>query len=294
MTITSAPGRAVLEEACSVVGFEATGAEAIRVAENQVWRLPGRVIARISRPGQMPAAIREIRVARWLAGSGIPVVQPVDVEQPVEASGHPVTFWAELPPYEPGTVMDVVQILTRIHALPAPEGFDLGLLDPFVRLEERIDAANTLTADDREWLHQRREGLHTQWIARPSGRPDCPVHGDAWVGNVVRTASGRMLMDLERFSVGPPEWDLVSTAVKRTTTGTITADEYAEFCRAYGADVTEWEGYPLLVSIRELRMVTYAAFHAARNPEWTAQAQNRVDCLRGRVGPRPWRWPGIM
>lgn len=294
MTTTAAPGRAVLEEACSVLGFEATGAEPLRIAENQVWRLPGRVIARISRPGQMSAAVREIRVAQWLAESGIPVVQPIDVEQPREASGHPVTFWAELPPHQPGTIMDVVEVLTRIHGLSVPEGFDLGLLDPFVRLEERIDAASTLTADDRGWLHQRREGLRAQWAARPSGRPDCPVHGDAWVGNVVRTVSGRILMDLERFAVGPPEWDLVSTAVKLTTTGTIMVDEYAEFCRAYGVDVTEWEGYALLVGIRELRMVTYAAFHAARHPEWAAQARYRVDCLRGRVGPRPWRWRGIM
>ncbi|MFI1863721.1 aminoglycoside phosphotransferase family protein [Streptomyces jumonjinensis] len=294
MTITATPGRAVLEEACSAVGFEVAGAEALRIAENQVWRLPGGVIARISRPGQMPAAVREIRVARWLADSGVPVVRPIDVEQPVEASGYPVTFWAELPPHAPGTVMDVVEVLRQIHALPVPDGLDLGALDPFVRLAARIDGARTLSEDDRKWLHERREHLHAQWVTRPSGRPDCPVHGDAWFGNVVRTAAGRTLMDLERFSVGPPEWDLVSTAVKLTTTGTITADEYSEFCRAYGADVTEWEGYALLVGIRELRTVTYAALHAARHPEWAAQAQHRVDCLRGRVGSRPWRWRGIM
>ncbi|MFE0422333.1 aminoglycoside phosphotransferase family protein [Streptomyces sp. NPDC058953] len=294
MTITATPERAVLEEACSAVGLVTVGAEALRIAENQVWRLPGNVIARISRPGQMPAAVKEVRVARWLAESGIPVVRPLDAEQPVVALGYPVTFWTELPPHGPGTVMDVAEVLTRIHALPVPEGFELGRLEPFVRLEERIDSASTLSADDRQWLHQLRRGLHAQWGFRPAGRPDCPVHGDAWVGNVVRTATGRTVMDLERFSVGPPEWDLVSTAVKLTTTGTVTADEYAEFCRVYGADVTEWEGYALFADIRTLRMVTYAALHAAGHPEWTAQAQYRVDCLRGRAGPRPWRWRGIM
>ncbi|MEU9609493.1 aminoglycoside phosphotransferase family protein [Streptomyces sp. NPDC048057] len=294
MTITAPSGRTVLEEACSTVGLRAEGAEALRIAENQVWRIPGRVVVRISRPGQMRAAEREVRVARWLAGNRVPVVRPVDVDQPVEAAGHPVTFWEELPSHEPGTVMDVVAVLRQIHALAAPTDFELGRLDPFVRLKTRIEGARTLSADDRAWLEARRVDLRAGWAARPPGSPECPVHGDAWVGNVVRTADGLTLMDLERFSVGPPEWDLVSTAVKLRTTGSITAGEYAEFCRAYGVDVTEWEGYSLLAGIRELRMVTYAAFHAARHPEWAAQAQHRVDCLRGRGGPRPWRWRGIM
>ncbi|MEU3193208.1 phosphotransferase [Streptomyces sp. NPDC006992] len=34
--------------------------------------------------------------------------------------------------------------------------------------------------------------------------------------------------------------------------------------------------------------------HAASHPEWRARAQHRVDCLRGRCGPRPWQWDGIL
>lgn len=102
------------------------------------------------------------------------------------------------------------------------------------------------------------------------------------------------MIDLERFSLGPPEWDLVSTAVRARTTGAITSAEYDEFCAAYGYDVTDWVGYPILAGARELRMASYAAQHAAENPEWADQAQYRVDCLRGRQGPRPWHWKGIM
>ncbi|WP_327731526.1 hypothetical protein OG250_43595 [Streptomyces sp. NBC_00487] len=75
---------------------------------------------------------------------------------------------------------------------------------------------------------------------------------------------------------------------------TVTESEYVEFCQAYGRDVTEWEGYELLAGARELRMTTYAAQHAATRPEWQAEAQYRVDCLRGRAEARPWRWKGIM
>jgi aminoglycoside phosphotransferase (APT) family kinase protein len=120
------------------------------------------------------------------------------------------------------------------------------------------------------------------------------VHGDAWPGNFVRTATGPVMMDLERFSIGPPEWDLVSTAVRRMTTGAVTADEYNDFCEAYGTDVVTWTGYQTLAGIRELRNVTYAAQHAASNPSWVPQAQYRIDCLRGRCGARPWKWEGII
>ncbi|WP_329127314.1 hypothetical protein [Streptomyces sp. NBC_01465] len=86
----------------------------------------------------------------------------------------------------------------------------------------------------------------------------------------------------------------MSTAVRAKTTGAVNAREYGEFCEAYGYDVTTWEGYPILAGARELRMTTFAAQHAASNEEWIGQAQYRIDCLRGRSGPRPWPWKGIL
>ncbi|WP_324783417.1 aminoglycoside phosphotransferase family protein [Streptomyces sp. H51] len=294
MTISARASSAVLATACSAAGLDPSAAEPIRIAENEIWRLPGeRAIARIARPGQLAAATREVRVAQWLADNGVPAVRAMSIAQPVDVCGRPVTFWEELPTHTNGTVRDVVQLLKRIHPLPVPD-FALGELDPFVRVPERIDAATSLTEEERSWLRQRHEDLQGQWVQRPAGLPDCVVHGDAWVGNVARTAAGPILLDFERVSVGPPEWDLVSTAVKLTTTGAVSRPEYAEFCDLYGLDVTQWEGYELFSGARELRMATYAAQHAATRPEWQEEAQYRVDCLRGRRGPRPWKWTGIM
>jgi hypothetical protein len=292
-TLAAAPARHALEQACSTVGLDPAGAELVRLAENQIWRLPGGVIVRIARPGQSATTEREVRVARWLAQKNIPAVRLVDVDQPVEAGGRPVTFWKELPPHEHGTPRDLARLLLQLHALPRPD-IELGYLDPFVRIAERLDAATTIPDDDRMWLRGLHSDLAVAWAERPAGLPDRAVHGDAWPGNLVRTSSGLLMMDLERFSVGPPEWDLVSTAVRRTTTGAATVPEYGEFCATYGLDVTEWDGYPILAGARELRMATYAAQHAASNAEWIGQAQHRVDCLRGRCGPRPWNWKGIM
>jgi aminoglycoside phosphotransferase (APT) family kinase protein len=293
-TLASTPAREVLKQACLAAGLDPRGAEAIRLAENQIWRLPEhRVVARIARPGQSAAALREVRVAQWLAANRVPVLRLVDVRQPVEAADRPVTFWKELPPHQQGSHTECAQLLKQLHALPAPD-FELGYLDPFVRISERLDAATTLRRTDRDWLKGLHADLKSAWAERPSGRPDCALHGDAWPGNLVHTTEGPLMIDLERFSFGPPEWDLVSTAVRARTTGAVTSAEYDEFCAAYGYDVTDWVGYPILAGARELRMVTYAAQHAAENPEWADQAQHRVDCLRGRRGSRPWNWKGIM
>lgn len=294
MTGTSEPDRAALAEVCAAAGLDPRGAEPVRLAENQIWRVAG-VIVRLSPGDRRAASAREVRVARWLAGNGVHAVKPLDVEQPVERAGRVATFWEQVPPHTHGTVGDVALALKELHGLRPPR-FDIGALDPFVRLPRRIAAAATLADADRRWLLGLLAELKERWRSGlPPGLPVRAIHGDAWPGNIVRVeGGGRLLMDLERFSTGVPEWDLVSTAVRARTTGAVSEPEYAEFCRLYGHDVTAWEGYDLLARSRELRMVTYAAQHAATNPEWRAQAQHRVDCLRGREGPRPWNWTGIL
>ncbi|MER0241044.1 aminoglycoside phosphotransferase family protein [Streptomyces sp. HSW2009] len=291
--------RRALAQACRTAGFPgAEMAEPLRLAENETWRLPDhQVVVRIVAPGQALAAGREVRVARWLAANDVPTLHPLDIPQPVDIDGgRAATFWQQLPDHRHGTITDVATALRALHSLPAPEF--LPPLDPFVRVADRLAAATTLNEDDRRWLSGLSADLAAAWRERPPGAPDAPVHGDAWPGNIVRTTTGHVLMiDLERFSVGPPEWDLVSTAVRFTTTGAVTASQYATFCTAYGgqaADVTQWSGYATLAGIRELRMITYAAQHAARHPKWADQAQHRIDCLRGRRGPRPWHWTGIL
>ncbi|MEW2372551.1 aminoglycoside phosphotransferase family protein [Streptomyces sp. NPDC006656] len=284
-----------LHEACAAIGLDGRGAEPIRIAENQIWRLPGGIIARIAPPDRAASAAREISVARWLSTSGIAAVRPVLAPQPVVRAGLVVTFWHEAPPHDHGSTEDVAAALKELHALALPD-FDLGHLDPFVRIPERLAAASSLTNSDRQWLLSLYRDLAERWQAGlPAGLPTSAVHGDAWPGNIVRLRQGgRLLMDLERSSAGPPEWDLVSTAVRTWTTGAVTPAEYASFCAIYGHDVTTWAGYSVLASARELRMVTYAAQHVARQPKWRAEAQHRVDCLRGRCGPRPWQWTGIL
>lgn len=280
----------VLRAAGAVAQIDVSKAELLRLSENAIYTLPGGVVVRISRPGQQAAAQREVEVARWLEDSGVPAVQVVpDAQQPVVVADRAVTFWRELPPHQNGTPAQVAAALKQLHKLAPPTTFALGKVAPFVRLEERIDAATTLTADDRQWMHDHLNELRQRWSELPEGLPWCVIHGDAWVGNVVSTADGQViLLDLERTSIGPPEWDLVHTAIKWTSFGWITAEQYAEFCQVYGHDVTGWSGFELLRDIREFRMTTMAVQAAATNLADREQAERRLACIRGDEGARPW------
>ncbi|MEV0150001.1 MULTISPECIES: aminoglycoside phosphotransferase family protein [unclassified Nonomuraea] len=287
--------RAVLDIASRRAGLDPSRAELMRLGENALYRLPGGVIARIARPGQLAAAAREVAVARWLEANEVDAVQALPgIDQPVEVDGRAVTWWRELPPHRNGTALEVAGALRRLHDLPLPD-FELGHLDPFVRLEDRIDRAVTLDLADRDWMWQRLTELQDRYASLPERLLSASVvHGDAWIGNVVGTEDGRVvLLDLERCSVGPPEWDLVSTAVKAYTLAGISVEDYQAFVKVYGYDVTGWDGFEILRDIREFRMTCMAAQVAAENPARHDEVMLRLACLRGERGPRPWRWTAV-
>lgn len=282
----------ILAAACGRAGLSAAHAQLLSAGENHVYRLPGGVIARVSKPGQEQAASREVFLGTWLNANGVRAVQPhtaLQVEQPIVVEDHPVTFWHDVGDHRPGTPREVAAALKQLHSLPVPSEMTTQVA-PFVRLEERITAATWLPAADRTWLLARLDHLQAGWGNRPRGLPDSVIHGDAWAGNVVSTTGGVTFLDLERCTIGPPEWDLTSTACRVTSYSTLSAEDYDDYCQAYGRDVTQWEGFDLLRDIRELRVTCYAAFRAQPDPALRPYAASRVDCLRGLSGPRPWRW----
>ncbi|CCA59006.1 MULTISPECIES: phosphotransferase family protein [Streptomyces] len=287
--------RALLAEAAAARGFSAQGATLIRLAENAIWRLTADIVVRIARPGQEAAAAREVAVARWLSAAGVPTVEPLAIDQPVLAGGRAATFWALLPPHEAGTEADLAGLLAQLHSLPVPT-FAIGRLNPFVRIKERLVASRAVSEEDRAWLLSHLRELEGQWQSLPGSRGDCVVHGDAWTGNcaVIKGPFRRaVLLDYERTSLGPPEWDLTSTAIEVDTFGSLSAEKYRVFCDQYGYDVMDWAGYPTLRGIRELRLVTFALQIADLDPSARSEAHGRVDCLRGRRGPRPWGWNAV-
>jgi len=207
-------------------------------------------------------------------------------------NGHREIFPCPLAPHQRGKAPHLADLLARGHSLPLPTAFTLPPLAPFVRVAERIEEARTISADSQAWLIGRLGHLRQRYERLPAGLPACAVHGDAWAGNIAMTHDGPVLLDLERFAVGPPEWDLVSIAVDHFTYGSLTATEWDVVCREYRHDVTDWAGYETLRDIRELRKVIFAVQMSTQYPRARDQAAYRIACIRGERGDCPWYWQG--
>jgi aminoglycoside phosphotransferase (APT) family kinase protein len=289
---TEQAARAALADACSGVGLDAAGAALLGpVADNAAFGLPGAAaVARVASSAKALArAERELRVARWLVSQDFPAVRPLaGVDQPVVAGGRVATFWEEIPSPEQASTAELGALLRRLHGLPTPDSFALDPLRPFVRLSDHIEAATGVPDQDRAFLRRRLARLRGAYGRLEFVLPGGVIHGDPHRKNVLRAADGQVvLLDLERFSVGPREWDLAVPAVYRRV-GWHSDAEYAGFVRAYGFDVTEWEGFAVLAAIRELRMTAWLAARTGREPRLIPEARTRVASLRDDNAPRRW------
>ncbi|WP_040781146.1 phosphotransferase [Nocardia pneumoniae] len=287
--ITENGMRSVLRAACVSVGIDSAGAEP--VGSQTVFKLHDGIVARIGGRAEKLAVGREVAVARWLETCGVSAARLVpDIPQPVVVDRRAVTFWQDLPPHHPGTPVEMAKALAQLHRLPLP-GFELRRMMPLAGLEEEIAAARTVTEEDRRWLRGHLEELRGRWKTRPDGMPWSVIQGTDWGENVVVGDDGTViLVGFGRAVIGPPEWDLVHTAIECWTAATITAADYADFCAGYGCDVTRWDGFYLLRDIQEFRLALQSLRAATENRAYQGQARRRLEYIRGDKGMRP--WPG--
>ncbi|OLT25341.1 aminoglycoside phosphotransferase [Nocardiopsis sp. CNR-923] len=275
--------------AAHTLGIASPGApELIRAGERAVFRLGGgTVIGRVERStARWQEADREVRAARWLADQGLPVSAPLPGDQPLLVEDTAVTFWQGVDG-EWTVPKELAVLLRTLHHLTPPRALHLPELDPFDRVLDRIDAAPRLTTAQRDQLHAVHHDLATRLPAVTPVLGRHVIHGDANIGNVLATDHGVVLFDLDGICWGPPEWDLVLTALYRDL-GWHTEAEYADFCDAYGFDVATWDGYPLYKAIRELRMTTWLAQKGGESPEIDAEIAQRITDLAHPEHPRTW------
>jgi hypothetical protein len=279
----------ILRIAAKRASLVAGPAQLIRDGSNTIYRLADDIVARIGRPGTGAISAREVKVSQWLGEHGIQAVQPVaDVPQDIIVDDRPVTWWRNLPPHRPATPAELAATAARIHSLPFPDVFDLPEHDPFAGVSDCIADAADFDESDRSWLtdqHRKRQDGYDN-----RGRK-VVIHGDAWQGNLAVTESGSVIvLDLEHFSIGRPEWDLVQIAVDYTDFARITEVEYRAFVESYGGfDITTSPEYRTFADIQELRWLCFALRKAATDPRAIREAHHRIECLRG-DHPRPWRW----
>ncbi|MFI5736158.1 phosphotransferase family protein [Kribbella sp. NPDC051587] len=277
-----------LESAADRAGVELCAPRLLSLGDSATIAVNDQVIAKVSRfPRQQPVAHRSVAVSRWLASTDIPSVSAIG--DAVDEGPYAVTFWERVPQHRSATAAEVAEVLVRLHAIPVDSAPELEEVQPFVQVAERIDAA-PLESADKKFLLERLDELRQQWPPEV-GLGTAVLHGDPNSGNIVATPSGVVLVwDLERFSIGPREWDLTLQAVSYNTCGWLGDQEYGEFVAAYGHDVIAGENYPIFRDVRELRMTSWLANKADQDPGIRHEVVRRIECLRGLHGDRPWNW----
>jgi Ser/Thr protein kinase RdoA (MazF antagonist) len=273
-----------LDEVLAAVGARADldvrDAQLVKFTNNAVFRLTrAPVVVRIAGSATMRSRVPKIiHVARWLAQHDAPAVRLLpDVPQPLAVDGHLATLWRTVPSIGPKpSGSDLGAILRRFHTLPAPP-FELPSWKPVEEIRQRLDEPEGLDPADLAFLLERCDAIEEQLARVEYVLPSGPIHGDAFLGNLIAGPDGPVICDFDSSSTGPREWDLTPVAVGKLRFD-YPGDAYSELARSYGFDVTQWRGFPILRQIRELKLVTSVVPILRSNPsiydQWAYRLQS--------------------
>ncbi|WP_036536987.1 phosphotransferase [Nocardia cyriacigeorgica] len=295
MTRASSSATEILERAADVAGLDASTATPLRTGAHTIFELEDGIIARIGSPGRADTARRELRISHWLNDSGVPTVEAEEtLPQPIIVEDRPVTWWRLIPNHRAATPAELGSALARLHVLDPPTTFELPEYQPLAGVAERITTATTISQDDKQWLTRHYTAIHRRYEQLPPTNRRSVIHGDAWQGNLVVPPSGTpIFLDLDKVSIGRPEWDLVQLAVDHTDFTRLGADDYHSFVTAFGGyDMTTTPEFRVYADIQELRWTAFAISLSHQNPAAAAEAAHRIACLRGRF-PKPWIWNAL-
>ncbi|MER0476930.1 aminoglycoside phosphotransferase family protein [Streptomyces sp. Edi2] len=272
----------LLDRACAVANLNSRGARLLRGHTNAVLLLDDApVVVKVARRGScLQSAQRTVAFVQWLEDQGFPTapLHPVP-RQPIEIEGHAVTFWTYLPQAGPEiTAADLASPLSQLHQLPPPP-MPLRNLDNLTAIRRSLGATQALPASDLDFLSRRADDLECALASVTYALPGAVLQGDPQHRNALRDRQRTVLCDWDTAAIGQPEWDLVTVEIhcRRFGHG---QGHYNAFCDAYGFDVTEWPGYPVLRAIRELRMITTNARKADHAPGTLTEVRRRIKALR--------------
>ncbi|MBL7489104.1 aminoglycoside phosphotransferase family protein [Frankia sp. AgB1.9] len=289
---TAAASRRALAAVCAAAGLDDTGAIALKLTVNSVYRLPrAGAVVRIATSGAMTFRVpKVVQVARWLAAEGVPAVRLLPgTPAPVRVGETLATVWVDVGPDSgpPPDTADLGAMLRRLHALEPPRPA-LPRWDPLGDVRRRMSDAEALAPDDRAFLEDLTDEVAARLRAIRYRLGTTVLHGDAHLGNLIRGTSGQVVAcDFDSVCLGPAEWDLTPVAVGVLRFGHPPAGQEL-LAAAYGVDVTRWDGFEVLRAVRELKLVTSVLPILASSPTVAAQFRVRLDSLRR--GDRDARW----
>ena len=233
---------------------------------------------------------REVAVAAFLAERSDLAVAPSDLlaPGPHERDGLWMTMWrfvahdAQAPPPQP---RELGASLRALHAALADFPGDLAPLseirDWLERLLAQLRPSPSLTQQDIDWLRTKLDALTPAVFESPL--PAQALHGDASIGNLLRTESGLVWNDLEDVCAGPVAWDICGLVTSGSARGQ-SAAYVDELLAAYGdPGVEDLEAF---FEAHALYDVVWQAFEARRRPRAMERAAANLAVLRDRSAPR--------
>ena len=280
-----------MRQASTAAGLDAAGAKLIHHYSNAIYLLPAHnAVARVTYGHDAAERVAHSQaVTRWLARErGFPATQPLEDTSPVTVNGLVVSFWAYYrqpdgaAPLTSGDLAVLLRLLHQAGPPPVPVPAWVPLTSLHATAEDR-QLSVALTDDERAWIvtriaevRDKIEGL--EW---PLGTG--LIHGDAWAGNLLHypgaRPAGAVLGDWDWVSTGPREIDLIPTwhAVARYGKP---ASRISDFIRRYGYDLGQWEGYPVLMAMRDLVQLSGPIRRAPESEPHRRLLRERLDSLR--------------
>jgi aminoglycoside phosphotransferase (APT) family kinase protein len=199
-----------------------------------------------------------------------------------------VSFWAYYRQPEdakPLTSGDLAVLLLLLHQAGSPP-MPLPGWVPLTSLQATVDdrlLSAALTDDERAWIMARIAEVQDKIAGLEWPLGTGLIHGDAWAGNLLHAPcvrpAGRVLGDWDWVSTGPREIDLIPTwhAVARYGKP---ASRVSDFISRYGYDLGQWEGYPVLMAMRDLVQLTGPIRRAPDSEPHRRLLRERLDSLR--------------
>jgi aminoglycoside phosphotransferase (APT) family kinase protein len=199
-----------------------------------------------------------------------------------------VSFWAYYPQPDgkaSPTSVHLARILRSLHTAPTVP-FELETWQPLTSLSAALHdpaTARNLADDDRAWLLGRVNEVRAQVIALEWPLGPGLIHSDAWAGNLLwHTTAGPdavVMGDWDGVAYGPREVDLIPTwhAAIRYGRGEQWTKDFAD---TYGYDLTTWNGFSVLLAMRDLVQLTGPLRRAGDRPEFAAALRQRLDDIR--------------
>jgi hypothetical protein len=165
---------------------------------------------------------RELDLAEWLGGAGLPVVRPSPIvpRKPVVRDGFSMTFWErvevdrDVPPDFIANAAHVAELHGALASCPValPFLWPMTAIEPAIehlRKHPGLAAPGDLDKVEREWSQVGPMlSSRAAFEARFPHVAVQPIHGDAPCYNLIATTSGPRHADFEHACLGPPEWDL--------------------------------------------------------------------------------------